>query len=108
MPRRRALRVAACCPSCNGSMRVTNYCGDSGVCVDRCDACGGLWLDHLELEKVQVLLEQWADDAPAQIQAVAGELENVRRETAERLDNAFAGSRFAFVNALINRFLDAA
>ncbi|MHC5024262.1 MAG: zf-TFIIB domain-containing protein [Planctomycetota bacterium] len=106
-PAKRDSRHLAC-PACGGAMSVQNYCGDTGVSVDRCDECSGMWLDQMELERVQVLLERWADEAPAQIQAIAGELEATRRETAERLSNTFAGSRFAFVNALINRFLDAA
>ena len=96
------------CPDCGSAMAVVNYCGDSGVFVDRCGHCGGMWLDRDELEHVQLLTERWTDAAPEQIRAIAGELETARRHAAERCDNAFCGSRFAFVNALINRFLDAA
>ena len=96
------------CPQCEGSMTVNNYCGDSGVFVDRCDTCGGVWLDHEELQHVQSLLERWADVSPEQIRELAGELERVRQETAEKTNRAFSGSRFSFVNAMINRFLDAA
>jgi len=96
------------CPQCGSQMTVVNYCGDSGVYVDRCDHCGGVWLDHEELENVQVLMEKWADEAPEQIRAVAGRLEVARQREAARTSKAFAGSRFAFVNALINCFLDAA
>ncbi len=34
------------CPACSHPMNVINYAGDSGVFVDRCDVCSGLWLDH--------------------------------------------------------------
>ncbi len=97
-----------CCPACGQNMKLVNYAGDSGIFVDRCDVCGGLWLDHEELEKVQIVMEKWADEAQPQIQAIAGELEKARRLAAERTSNTFSGSRFAFVNALINRLLDAA
>jgi Zn-finger nucleic acid-binding protein len=96
------------CPSCRKPMQSLNYCGDSGIVVDRCDHCQGVWLDHEELEKVQIIMEQWEDKAPEQIKAISDHLEQIRRETAESTGRAFAGSRFAFVNALINRFLDAA
>lgn len=96
------------CPSCNAPMTARNYCGDTGVCVDRCEGCGGVWLDHQELEHVQALMERWEDDAPEQVRLIAGELEEARRAAAAQTNNAFAGSRFAFVNALINRVLDAA
>jgi Zn-finger nucleic acid-binding protein len=96
------------CPDCGNQMSVINYCGDSGVFIDRCCRCGALWLDRDELEQVQLLTERWADEAPEQIRALAGELEMARKQAAQRCDRAFTGSRFAFVNALINRFLDAA
>ncbi len=96
------------CPACGREMAVANYAGDSGIFVDRCSVCGGLWLDQAELEKVQVVMERWADDAKPRIQAIAGELETARRKAAASTSSAFEGSRFAFVNALINRLLDAA
>jgi Zn-finger nucleic acid-binding protein len=96
------------CPDCDTAMEVGNYGGDTAVFVDRCDRCGGVWLDCEELENVQVLMERWLDAAPAQIREIANELEDARRSAAEQTSNVFAGSRFAFVNALINRLLDAA
>jgi Zn-finger nucleic acid-binding protein len=96
------------CPACGQAMKVANYAGDSGIFVDRCDVCSGLWLDHEELEKVQIVMERWADEAGDQIQAIAGELETARRKAADSTTGSFSGSRFAFVNALINRLLDAA
>ena len=96
------------CPACGHTMSVVNYAGDSGIFVDSCHICGGLWLDHEELEKVQVIMERWADEAQPQIQALAGQLESARRKAAERASRTFGASRFAFVNALINRLLDAA
>ncbi|UCD76947.1 MAG: zf-TFIIB domain-containing protein [Phycisphaerales bacterium] len=96
------------CPACSAPMQVINYCCDTGVCIDRCGQCRGIWLDNGELEKLQVLLERWGDEAPEKIRAIAGDLERVRRETAQKTGAAFAGSRFAFINALMNWFLDAA
>lgn len=96
------------CPKCSGPMQVINYCGDSGIHVDRCTGCGGFWLDADELEHVQIFQEEWEAKAPGMIQAISADLERARRETAQRTSNVFQGSRFAFVNALINQFLDAA
>ncbi len=96
------------CPACGRKMNVTNYAGDSGIFVDRCSVCGGLWLDHTELERIQVVMEKWADEASPQLQSIAEVLEVARFEAATRTSAAFSGSRFAFVNALINRILDAA
>ena len=61
-----------------------------------------------ELERIQAVMEEWQDAAPAKLQLIARELETTRRETAESCNRAFSGSRFAFVNAIINRLLDAA
>ena len=96
------------CPGCQGSMQMINYSGDTGIAIDRCEGCGGVWLDHEELEKVQLVMEKWQDDAPAKLLKIAGKLEETRRKTAEKTSQTFAGSRFSFVNALINRLLDAA
>ena len=96
------------CPACDASMELVNYGGDSGVFIDRCPVCGTVWLDHEELERVQIVMERWADDAPAQLRVIAGELELARRQAADSTKGAFTGSRFAFVNAIVNRFLDAA
>ncbi|MCI0676639.1 MAG: zf-TFIIB domain-containing protein [Phycisphaerales bacterium] len=96
------------CPGCSGSMRLINYATDSGVTVDRCQDCGGMWLDHDELEKIQVIMEQWQEKAPGKLMAIAGQLEQARMKTAQQTSKSFAGSRFSFVNALINRLLDAA
>jgi Zn-finger nucleic acid-binding protein len=40
------------CPDCRAAMEAFNYAGDSGVILDRCPRCGGLWLDRGELEQV--------------------------------------------------------
>lgn len=96
------------CPACAGPMQVVNYAGDSGIFIDKCPDCGAVWLDNEELEKIQILMEQWQDRAPAQLQAIAARLEETRRRAAADADEDFAASRFSIVNALINRFLDAA
>ncbi len=102
------MQRALCCPGCGEPMKVISYGGDTGIFVDRCESCDATWLDHEELERIQVLHERWSDEAPQQLQAIGTELEEARRRAASRASKAFAGSRFAFINALINRFLDAA
>ncbi len=99
---------AITCPNCRRPMQALNYGGDSGIIIDRCNDCGTTFLEHEELEKIQVIMEQYEDDAPEQIRQIASQLDQTRRETAESISRTFAGSRFAFVNAVINRLLDAA
>ncbi len=107
VPEAETRRVVGC-PGCDGAMEVVNYGGDSGVFVDRCPRCGGLWLDCDELEKIQILMERWTDEAPATLRQFSVELEHARRQAAESVSECFTGSRFAFVNAIVNRVLDAA
>ncbi|MCA9307243.1 MAG: zf-TFIIB domain-containing protein [Phycisphaerales bacterium] len=96
------------CPACECAMRVVNYSNDSGVIIDRCPACSCVWLDKDELEHLQILMEMWHDRAPAGVRDVAAQLEMARMQAAEATAGPFKGSRFAFVNAVINRLLDAA
>ncbi len=96
------------CPCCNVQMHPLNYAGDTAVLVERCTLCGGIWLDQHELELIQSLLEHWQDTAPTQLGTIAHQLEHARTEAARATSNGFAGSRFTFVNAVINRLLDAA
>jgi uncharacterized protein len=96
------------CPVCEEAMQPVNYGGDSGVCVDKCPRCGGVWLDTEELEKVQILQERWMEDAPEAIRTLAFDLEQARTLAIEETSGAFKGSRFSFVNAVVNRILDAA
>ena len=72
-PPEQSVRAAARCPSCAGEMRAVNYSGDTGVCVDRCERCHGLWLEHEELEKIQALLERWGDEAPGALARLSPE-----------------------------------
>jgi Zn-finger nucleic acid-binding protein len=37
------------CPRCGADMKEFNYAYDSNVFVDRCDQCGGIWLDPNEI-----------------------------------------------------------
>lgn len=96
------------CPQCQGQMQTLNFAVDSGIYLDRCHACSGLWLDASELERLQAVLELWEDRAPGQIALLAGTLASTRQANHDRQRSAFQGSRFALVNALMNRVLSAA
>ena len=96
------------CPNCDEKMQVVNYAGDSGVYINRCEKCNGFWLDQQELEKIQVLMEKWADEAPQELQDLSADLEDARKTAASKSKCSFSASRFSFVNAVINRFINAA
>jgi Zn-finger nucleic acid-binding protein len=89
-------------------MAVVGYGGRAGVLADRCGSCGGTWLERPELERLAALQERWAGDVPAELRAIAAAAERDRRRAAERSAAPLRRCRFAFVTALLNRFLDAA
>ena len=96
------------CPCCGSRMTAVNYGGDSAIYIDRCPDCGAMWLDPDELELIQVVMERWQDVAPQRLREIGDQLHEAR-ERAERESGMTSGpSRFSFVNAVINRLLDAA
>ena len=70
------------CPECSAPMREFNYAADSGIFLDRCDQCGGIWADKEELrsvgtflkgnEKLDRLGEAIADHERTHLQHMAG------------------------------------
>lgn len=53
----RAVRGGALyCPSCHRPMQEHPFAAPSGVQVDTCDGCRGLWLDAGELEAIRAYL----------------------------------------------------
>jgi Zn-finger nucleic acid-binding protein len=57
----RPLRSGAVyCPSCHRPMQEHPFAAPSGVQVDTCDGCRGLWLDAGELETIRAFLARQA------------------------------------------------
>ncbi len=96
------------CPKCDGITDALNYGGDTGIIIDRCTVCHGLWLDDRELEKIQMLIEGWDDALPADLEKYGPML----RYVADELDKAddVTVSRIPvigqFINSIINGILD--
>jgi uncharacterized protein len=44
------------CPRCSITLRPYNYAYSTGVIVDRCPECKGVWTDYGELEQIEVLM----------------------------------------------------
>lgn len=49
------------CPKCHAAMRTYNR---SGVQIEQCDGCRGIFLDYGELESLTRLEGQWQQQAP--------------------------------------------
>ena len=96
------------CPTCSATTVPVNYGGDTGVIIDRCPECRGIWLDGGELEKIQVLTEWWKDELPEDLRKYGARLEKVATELDGR--NKVAVSRLpligGLVNAMVNGILD--
>ena len=94
------------CPVCGQAMETFNYGGDSGIVLDRCRACGGVWLDGGELEKVQVLVEASDLALRDDVKRYAARLRSlVTREEARAVRDA-RQSRAPSASALVYRIMD--
>ena len=56
----RVSRAGKLCPSCRLPLYEINY-GDSGVIVDVCNLCQGIWLDRGEFRKIIAYLKKKTD-----------------------------------------------
>lgn len=93
---------ALICPRCNVSMNTFNYAYDSGVMVDRCPKCDGLWLDDQELEAIQIVVEAWEKRDGDICKKFAPVLKNIQQQTAVSVaQSAGAGHKGAFVKAIV-------
>ena len=77
-----------------------NYGGNTGIIVDRCTTCRGIWLDGHELEKIQMVIEGWDDALPDDLQKYGPRL----RDVAAQLDEAddVHVSRLPLIGGVIN------
>jgi len=94
------------CPKCEGvELNRFNYASSSGIELDKCPACGGIWLDKDELEKVQILIEESNKQLGQDMKKYGKLLGKVRVEQEAGVDRAVSVSRFGFVNAILRYFL---
>lgn len=96
------------CPKCGGTTDALNYGGDTGIIIDRCTSCRGLWLDGAELEKIQMLVEGWNDQLPDDLAQYAPMLHDVsaRMDREDDVETARLPLVGRYVNAMVNRILD--
>ncbi len=79
----------ACCPRCGVPMEPFNYAGDSGILLDKCRNCGGLWLDHGDLERVLAVVSAADQDLDRDIKRFSADLHEVevRQDALEQRDS---------------------
>jgi Zn-finger nucleic acid-binding protein len=82
------VREDAACPRCRAAMEPFNYAGDSGVVLDKCPVCGGLWLDGGDLERVLAAVAASEQNLGRDIKRFSADLHEaeVRQDTLEQRD----------------------
>ena len=92
------------CPACGTLMKPFNYGGDTGIVLDKCGECGGIWLDADEIENVQKVVESWETTLDDDLKKYCPKM----RQVAARVDaeDDATVSRLGFVNAAMNGILD--
>ncbi|MDW8051187.1 MAG: zf-TFIIB domain-containing protein [Armatimonadota bacterium] len=91
---------ARLCPVCQQPMRPYNYLYTSDIVLDTCDNCGGVWVDHGELEKMyRVLQDARAMEIPPEAKAkmAVAQIEAEAREAKARAE--FWQGLFEFLRA---------
>lgn len=78
----------AACPRCGVAMEPFNYAGDSGVILDKCRSCGGLWLDKGDLERVLAVVSASQQDLERDEKRFSADLheQEVRQDALEQHD----------------------
>jgi Zn-finger nucleic acid-binding protein len=46
------------CPACSGSLKQHEYAMGSGILIETCDQCAGLWLDPATLMPIQKFVQE--------------------------------------------------
>ncbi len=70
------------CPKCGATTDAINYGGNTGIILDRCTGCKGIWFDGGELEKVQMLIEGWEETIGQDVKKHAPDLRRIERKVA--------------------------
>lgn len=80
----------ALCPSCRVPMEPFNYAGDSGIILDKCRSCGGLWLDKGDLERVVAVVSASEQDLDRDVKRFSADLhrQEVRQDALEQKDGS--------------------
>ena len=96
------------CPKCGGTCDAINYGGDTGIILDRCNSCSGMWADGRELEKIQQVVEGWEDKLPEDLKQYGPMLRQVEADVDRRDDVRVSRLPLVggWINSMINGVLD--
>ena len=90
------------CPKCPDiELNRINYASSSGIALDKCPDCGGIWFDKDEIEQVQILVEEWQATLEEDTKKFAPVLDRIKAEGEVQDKKASQISRFGFINAIL-------
>ena len=75
---------------------AVNYGDDSGIIIDKCSSCGGVWVDKGELDKLDEIVHGWDDELPDDLKKYGPKL----RQVAQQVD------QYEFVHLTHIRYID--
>ena len=84
------------CPECGQPTHAVNYGDDSGIIIDKCSGCGGVWADKGELDKLDEIVHGWDDELPDDMKKYGPKL----RQVAQQVD------QYEFVHLTHIRYID--
>ena len=94
------------CPKCKGAeLNRFTYAATTGITLDKCKRCGGIWLDDSEIEKVQMLVEEWRKKLQEDMDSYGAVLRKLEARSAAHEDAQIKHSRLHLVGDFINSVL---
>ena len=92
------------CPKCGGTTHPMNYGDDSGLIIDQCAQCSGVWVPRGELDKIDELVHGWDDELPDDLAKYGPRLRQVAAEVNQ--DETVHITHIRLIDSLINHILD--
>jgi len=98
-----ALASKRTCPECRKCTLVSTHFGNSGITIERCDTCHGIWLDRDEFNEIVSYLEDELDhETSADMKKkVAAEVARIGADHSESTLSEILDAKSA-ISALIN------
>lgn len=95
------------CPKCpEQDLQPFNYATTTGIILDRCPACGGLWFDRHELEMVQSFVESCSAEVDSDAKRLRPVLDAAKAAAADASAVPAAQvARFGLLSSLFRPFL---
>jgi len=75
------------CPRCDAALDALNYAYSTGIMIDHCSKCDGLWLDKGELEQIQIVVEEYEQKTPELKKKFKPVLSKIKRDYEKNKKN---------------------